>query len=48
MRIERIDIFVTNLTTRLQRQRSTGAYDTGAPGALIGKPVLAWISTAQN
>jgi L-alanine-DL-glutamate epimerase-like enolase superfamily enzyme len=40
MRIERIEIFVTDLTTRLQRQRSTGAYDTGAPGTLIGKPVL--------
>src|SRR5258705_6416363 len=40
MRIERIEIFVTDLTTRLQRQRSTGAYDTGAPGALLGKPVL--------
>jgi L-alanine-DL-glutamate epimerase-like enolase superfamily enzyme len=40
MRIERIEIFVTDLTTRLKRQRSTGAYDTGAPGALIGKPVL--------
>jgi L-alanine-DL-glutamate epimerase-like enolase superfamily enzyme len=40
MRIERIEIFVTDLTTRLQRQRSTGTYDTGAPGALIGKPVL--------
>src|SRR5437764_12107274 len=40
MRIERIEIFVTDLTTRLQRQRSTGAYDTGAPGALIGTPVL--------
>ena len=40
MRIERIEILVTDLTTRLQRQRSTGAYDTGAPGALIGKPVL--------
>src|SRR5436309_6949301 len=40
MRIERIEIFVTDLTTRLQRQRSTGAYDTGAPEALIGKPVL--------
>jgi L-alanine-DL-glutamate epimerase-like enolase superfamily enzyme len=24
----------------LQRQRSTGPYDTGAPGALLGKPVL--------
>lgn len=40
MRIERIEIFVTDLTTRLQRQRSTGPYDTGAPGTLIGKPVL--------
>lgn len=40
MRIERIEIFVTDLTVRLQRQRSTGAYDTGAPGAMIGKPVL--------
>src|SRR5262249_42631766 len=40
MRIERIEIRVTDLATRLQRQRSTGAYDTGAPGALLGKPVL--------
>jgi L-alanine-DL-glutamate epimerase-like enolase superfamily enzyme len=40
MRIERIEIRVTDLTTRLQRQRSTGPYDTGAPGALLGKPVL--------
>src|SRR5690349_2929076 len=40
MRIERIDIHVTDLKTRLQRQRSTGPYDTGAPGALLGKPVL--------
>lgn len=40
MRIERIEIRVTDLKTRLQRQRSTGPYDTGAPGALIGKPVL--------
>ena len=40
MRIERIEIRVTDLTTRLQRQRSTGLYDTGAPGTLFGKPVL--------
>ena len=40
MRIERIEIRVTDLKTRLQRQRSTGSYDTGAPGALLGKPVL--------
>jgi L-alanine-DL-glutamate epimerase-like enolase superfamily enzyme len=40
MRIERVEIRVTDLPTRLQRQRSTGPYDTGAPGALLGKPVL--------
>jgi len=40
MRIERIEIRVTDLKTRLQRQRSTGPYDTGVPGALLGKPVL--------
>src|SRR5450631_3375232 len=40
MRIERIEIRVTDLPSRLQRQRSTGAYDTGAPCALLAKPVL--------
>ena len=40
MRIERIEIRVTDLKTRLQRQRSTGPYDTGDAGALLGKPVL--------
>jgi L-alanine-DL-glutamate epimerase-like enolase superfamily enzyme len=40
MRIERIEISVTDLKSRLQRQRSTGPYDTGAPGALLGKPVM--------
>src|SRR5689334_7697027 len=40
MRIERIEVRVTDLTARLQRTRSTGPYDTGAPGALLGKPVL--------
>jgi L-alanine-DL-glutamate epimerase-like enolase superfamily enzyme len=40
MRIERIEIRVTDLKTRLQRQRSTGPYDTGPLGALLGKPVL--------
>jgi L-alanine-DL-glutamate epimerase-like enolase superfamily enzyme len=43
MRVERIEIHVTDLKTRLQRQRSTGPYDTGAPGALLGKPVLVTI-----
>ena len=40
MLIDRIEISVTDLPTRLQRQRSTGPYDTGSPGALLGKPVL--------
>jgi len=40
MRIERIEIRVTDLTQRLTRLRSTGIYDTGASGALLGKPVL--------
>ena len=40
MRIERIEIRFTDLKTRLQRLRSTGPYDTGASGDLLGKPVL--------
>ena len=40
MRIDRVEIFVTDLTQRLQRLRSTGVYDTGAAGQLLGKPVL--------
>jgi L-alanine-DL-glutamate epimerase-like enolase superfamily enzyme len=38
--IDRIEVLVTDLTVRLQRQISSGAYDTGAAGSLIGKPVL--------
>jgi len=44
MLIERIDVYVVDLKTRLQRQRSTGVYDTGAPGSFLGKPVLVKIS----
>lgn len=40
MPIERIEVFVTDLPTRLRRQTSSGAYDTGAPGTILGKPVL--------
>ena len=40
MKIERIEIVVTDLTQRLQRMRSTGVYDTGGAGALLGKPIL--------
>lgn len=40
MRIEKIEIRVTDLTKRLTRLRSTGVYDTGASGTLMGKPIL--------
>ena len=40
MAIDRIEVFVTDLTIRLQREISSGAYDTGPTGSLIGKPVL--------
>lgn len=40
MAIDRIEVFVTDLTVRLQREVSSGAYDTGPSGTLLGKPVL--------
>lgn len=40
MKIERIEVFVTDLPGRLQRQISSGAWDTGPTGSLLGKPVL--------
>lgn len=40
MAIDRIEVFVTDLTVRLQREVSSGAYDTGPLGSLLGKPVL--------
>lgn len=40
MKIERIDVVVTDLATRLQRNVFSGSYDTGPPGTLMGKPVL--------
>lgn len=43
MRIDRIEVVVTDLTQRLQRMRSQGSYDTGASGKLLGKPILAKI-----
>ena len=33
-------MLVTDLPQRLQRETSSGAYDTGAPGTLLGKPVV--------
>lgn len=40
MAIDRIEVLVTDLTVRVQRETSSGAYDTGPSGALLGKPVL--------
>jgi len=40
MAIDRIEVLVTDLTARVQREISSGAYDTGASGTLLGKPVL--------
>jgi L-alanine-DL-glutamate epimerase-like enolase superfamily enzyme len=40
MKIERIEIYVTALTQRLQRIFSSGSYDTGPADRLLGKPVL--------
>ncbi len=38
--IERIEIFVTALSARIQRIFSSGTYDTGPAERLLGKPVL--------
>jgi len=38
--IDRIEIFVTALSERVQRVFSSGAYDTGPAERLLGKPVL--------
>lgn len=40
MAIDRIEVLVTDLTVRVQRETSSGAYDTGPSGTLLGKPVL--------
>ncbi|MEP9352523.1 enolase C-terminal domain-like protein [Xanthobacter sp. KR7-65] len=38
--IERIEVFVTELPIRLKRIFSSGSYDTGPAGQLLGKPVF--------
>jgi L-alanine-DL-glutamate epimerase-like enolase superfamily enzyme len=40
MKIERIEIFVTELPVRVQRIFSSGSYDTGPAQQILGKPVL--------
>lgn len=40
MAIDRIEVFVTDLPTRLRRELVSGAWDTGPSTQLLGKPVL--------
>ena len=40
MKIERVEVRVTELPVRLKRTFSSGSYDTGPAGALLGKPVF--------
>jgi muconate cycloisomerase len=40
MRIERLELCVTELPVRLKRTFSSGSYDTGPSDQLLGKPVL--------
>jgi L-alanine-DL-glutamate epimerase-like enolase superfamily enzyme len=40
MRIDRIEIFVTNLPSRYMRRTAGSSSDTGASGDLMGKPIL--------
>ncbi len=40
MKIERVDIVVTEMSGRIQRTMSSGPYDSGPEGTPIGKPVL--------
>jgi muconate cycloisomerase len=40
VKIERIEIFVTELPVRVKRIFSSGSYDTGPPDQQLGKPVL--------
>jgi L-alanine-DL-glutamate epimerase-like enolase superfamily enzyme len=40
MKIERIDVVVTELAARIQRTMSSGPYDSGPAGNPMGKPVL--------
>jgi L-alanine-DL-glutamate epimerase-like enolase superfamily enzyme len=40
MRIDRIEIFITNLPARYMRRTAGSSSDTGASGDLMGKPIL--------
>jgi len=40
MKIERVEVFVTELPEKIRRVMSTGVRDSGGPGEIIGKPLL--------
>lgn len=40
MRIERIDVYVTDLPERVRRRVATGSRDTGGSETILGKPLL--------
>lgn len=40
MNVERVEITVTDLASRVRRQMSSGPYDTGPQGSPLGKPIL--------
>lgn len=46
--IDRIEIFVTALSQRVQRIFSSGTYDTGPSERVLGKPVLVKIYAANG
>ena len=47
MAIDRIEVLVTDLTLRLQRETSSGPYDTGPAGTLLGTPLMLLPHRAQ-
>ena len=40
MKIDRVEVFVTELPERIRRRLSTGTRDSGGPGEILGKPLL--------
>jgi hypothetical protein len=40
MKVERIEIFITNLPSRYMRRTAGSSSDTGASGDVMGKPIL--------
>ena len=40
MRVDRVELFVTDLPARLRRRSAGSGSDTGEPGDVMGKPIL--------